>query len=207
VQEAVSPISEVTGSSATLRHARRLTQRIGSDLRFAYSFMLVHVKNLHAYTMYARTEEDKNKWLSAIREALGNINPQRMQPMNNLSTHEVHMNTFEQPTSCEHCHKLLKGLFYQGYRCEKCGCSLHKDCISLLPKCRLQSTTATAVPPRLPLRPLSMQLPVQIDGGAGGDRKEITTFLVNGNFTNCKDHSFNNTAQIQRGHQIYSVCT
>ena len=44
--------------------------------RWAFSFHLVHVGNLHAYTMWARTEEDKNKWVAAIREALSNVQPQ-----------------------------------------------------------------------------------------------------------------------------------
>ena len=43
--------------------------------RWAFSFHLVHVGNLHAYTMWARTEEDKNKWVAAIREALANVPP------------------------------------------------------------------------------------------------------------------------------------
>ena len=46
-----------------------------TSLRWAFSFHLVHVQNLHAYTMWARTEEDKNKWVAAIREALGNVLP------------------------------------------------------------------------------------------------------------------------------------
>ena len=29
---------------------------------------------------------------------------------------EWHMHTFEKPVSCDYCYRLLKGLFYQGYR-------------------------------------------------------------------------------------------
>ena len=34
------------------------------------------------------------------------------------------------PTSCSYCYKLLKGLFFQGYRCETCNRSMHKETIS-----------------------------------------------------------------------------
>ena len=61
------------------------------------------------------------------------------------------MHTFEKPVSCDYCYRLLKGLFYQGYRCEKCGRSLHKECIALSAKCG-------SGPPRLPPRPPSMQV-------------------------------------------------
>jgi hypothetical protein len=32
--------------------------------------MLVHEKNTNVYTMYARTAEDKAKWIEILREAL-----------------------------------------------------------------------------------------------------------------------------------------
>ncbi len=103
-------------TSSTLGHARRLTQgisnRSSSDSRWAFPFLLVHVKNLHAYTMFARTEDDKNKWVAAIREALQSVHP----PQRAQSSHDVAMHTFERPVSCDYCHKLLKGLFFQGYR-------------------------------------------------------------------------------------------
>lgn len=39
--------------------------------------MLVHVQNTHAYTMFARTAEDKTKWIEAFKEALDNIMPRQ----------------------------------------------------------------------------------------------------------------------------------
>ena len=75
--------------------------------------MLVHIGNLHAYTVFAKTEEDKSKWMAAIREALANTSPRVMGPN---SSHEVVMHTFAQPATCDYCHRLLKGLFFQGYK-------------------------------------------------------------------------------------------
>ena len=84
----------------------------------------------------------------------------------NMSTHDANMFTFEKPISCDYCKKLLKGLFYQGYHCNKCQGSMHKECISLLSKC------GSSLPPALPPRPPSMQLPV-------------STNLLDNRFSNC----------------------
>lgn len=85
------------------------------------------------------------------------------------STHDAVMHTFDKPTPCQYCNKLLKGLFYQGmsviffghvfivdsgYSCQKCCRPMHKECIPLLSKCGPNSA-----PPSLPPRPPSMQLP------------------------------------------------
>ena len=67
--------------------------------------MLVHKENLNAYTMLARTEDDKNKWIEAIKVAYDNEVP----PQSLTSTHEPVMVTLDKPTSCQYCHKLLKG--------------------------------------------------------------------------------------------------
>lgn len=114
-----------------------------SSSTWAHGFMLVHVKNVNAYTLLARTSEDRNKWVTAIRGALDNGYPSQRQG----STHEAVMHSFPQPTTCDHCCMLLKGLFYQGYKCHKCSKALHKDCIGLLPKC------GTAIQSSLPLPP------------------------------------------------------
>lgn len=81
------------------------------DHRWSYAFMLVHVQNLNVFTFFARTLEDKDKWITAIRQAMDNAFPnQRL-----ASTHEAVMHTFQNAdTECAHCGRLLKGLFYQG---------------------------------------------------------------------------------------------
>ena len=83
-------------------------RRLSRDARWAYSFMLVHKENLNAYTMLARTEDEKNKWIEAIREAFDNEVP----PQSFTSTHEPVMTTFDKPTTCSYCNKMLKGLFW-----------------------------------------------------------------------------------------------
>merc|ERR1719220_546881 len=78
--------------------------------------------------MLARTEDEKNKWIEAIKEAYDNEIPAQ----GVTSTHQPVMTTYEKPTACHYCHKLLKGLYYQGYQCAVCRKNMHKDCISLL---------------------------------------------------------------------------
>jgi len=111
--------------------------------------MLVHKDNLHAYTLFARTEERKREWIEAFADALDNVMPS----LNNKTVHDMEMNTFEQPCSCAYCNKLLKGLFFQGYLCKSCNRPMHKGCIVYLTKC------CGSQPPVLPPRPPSIQLP------------------------------------------------
>jgi len=56
-----------------------------TKFRWTHAFMLVHVHNTNAYTMFARTAEDKTKWIEAFKEALDNVLPR--QRIN--SPHEV----------------------------------------------------------------------------------------------------------------------
>ena len=45
------------------------------------------------------------------------------------------MGTFEKPQTCDVCFTLLKGLFYQGYRCLKCARVAHQECAPSMPSC------------------------------------------------------------------------
>lgn len=93
--------------------------------------------------MYAQTEDQKKKWIKAIEDALTNIQPEDCR----RTDHHWTMHSFLKGTTCSNCNKFLKGLFYQGYRCVRCDAGVHRDCISVLPKC------GTVHPPELPPRP------------------------------------------------------
>ena len=186
VQDGIG-ISNTGASEISLGGSRR--GRDGST-RWAHSFMLVHAQNINALTLFARTAEDKMKWMEAINEALKNVLPgQGGVHLAPSSSHEVYMGNFESGVCCEYCNKLLRGLFYQGYSCMSCHRVMHRDCISLLPKCTGPSglsqqtinaqsltypdtktcerplTSSSSVrhrkghPPALPPRPASMLLP------------------------------------------------
>ena len=184
VQDGIS-LNNASANEISLGGSRRGRD---SSTRWAHSFMLVHAQNVNALTLFARTAEDKIKWMEAINEALKNVLPgQGGVHSAPLSSHEVYMGNFEKGVCCEYCNKLLRGLFFQGYSCVSCHRIMHRDCISLLPKCSGSSMlmqnntqnvfssdvitserpiTSTASvrhkrgnPPALPPRPTSMHLP------------------------------------------------
>lgn len=123
------------------RHERSTMRR---DLRWSYQWLLIRKTQYTAYTMYARTEELKRKWIKAIQDALDNIEPNGCRN----TDHKFVMHTFDKPTTCNHCSKFLKGLIFQGYRCEKCDISIHKTCIPYSGRCGVRQ------PPELPPRPV-----------------------------------------------------
>lgn len=104
-----------------------------------YYWYLVHVENRTAYTMYAKTEEMKKKWIEAIEKAMDNINPS----VAKYTDHQFAMCTFKVPTYCADCNKLLPGIFFQGYKCGVCGVGVHKMCIGTVRSCG-----APSLPPR-----------------------------------------------------------
>ncbi|XP_063222839.1 serine/threonine-protein kinase D1 [Bacillus rossius redtenbacheri] len=48
--------------------------------------------------------------------------------------HTFVLHSYTRPTVCQHCRKLLKGLFKQGMQCKDCHCNAHKKCIDKIPK-------------------------------------------------------------------------
>uniref|UniRef100_A0A6G1SF83 Protein vav n=1 Tax=Aceria tosichella TaxID=561515 RepID=A0A6G1SF83_9ACAR len=110
-----------------------------------WSFMFNLVKNCDGttYTFYAKTIEMKQKWVSAIQRAMDNTRPAICRRNNNnAGNHEFLMHTFDKASSCDHCGKLLLGLYYQGYRCRVCFTSVHKKCLSSVRSC------GPALPPK-----------------------------------------------------------
>ena len=161
VQEVGSPGSDqhvVHASNSSAVDLRSVIRRPSS--RWTHSFLLVHVNKVNAYTMFVRTAEDKIKWMEALNEAYRNAH--LSEHVN--GDHDLHMTTYDQPTSCSVCFKLLKGLFYQGYKCAKCSRSVHLGCASNLIFCGQAS-----MPPSLPPRPTSIQLPTVQNGDSIDD--------------------------------------
>lgn len=115
--------------------------RTGNRDKWSYYWLLAHRQNKTAITMYAKTEEIKRKWIESIERALENVCPGTMRG----TDHIFQMHTFEKPTSCTECEKLLRGIFFQGYLCSVCGVAVHKDCIETVRSCG-----APSLPPRPP---------------------------------------------------------
>ncbi|XP_049846897.1 protein vav isoform X1 [Schistocerca gregaria] len=114
------------------------------DSRWNYQWFLVKKGEHTAFTMYARTDDAKRKCIKAIEEALDNIEPSVCKS----TDHKFLMHSFDRPSSCNHCSKFLKGMIFQGYRCEKCQIAIHKSCIPFSGRCGVRSQ-----PPDFPPRP------------------------------------------------------
>lgn len=48
--------------------------------------------------------------------------------------HTFVLHTYTRPTVCQHCKKLLKGIFKQGLQCKDCSYNVHKKCMDKVPK-------------------------------------------------------------------------
>ncbi|XP_016911016.1 protein vav [Apis cerana] len=110
-------------------HTGRRT--LGRDSRWSYQWLLVHKQEYTAYTLHARTEEQKQMWMKALQDAMDNVNPAACRNTN----HKFKLTTFNTPRSCQRCGKFLKGRIFQGYRCEACCYAVHKQCIAHSGRC------------------------------------------------------------------------
>lgn len=101
------------------------------EARWTHQWLLVDNQNQTAYTLYAKTIEAKNKWIRAFKQAMEELHPVE----NNNTDHSYVMTSFSKPINCDICKKLLKGIFFQGYKCIRCNLSAHKDCLGVLKGC------------------------------------------------------------------------
>ncbi|XP_067394438.1 guanine nucleotide exchange factor VAV3 isoform X3 [Emydura macquarii macquarii] len=99
--------------------------------KWSYGFYLIHIQGQNGLEFYCKTKDLKKKWLEQFEMALSNIRPDNA----NTSFHEFKMHTFARVTSCKVCQMLLRGTFYQGYLCSKCGAGAHKECLGRLDNC------------------------------------------------------------------------
>uniref|UniRef100_A0A8D2KTT3 Vav guanine nucleotide exchange factor 3 n=1 Tax=Varanus komodoensis TaxID=61221 RepID=A0A8D2KTT3_VARKO len=100
--------------------------------KWSYGFYLIHIQGHNGLELYCKTKDLKKKWLEQFEMALSNIRPHYAES----SPHEFKMHTFSRVTSCRACQMLLRGTFYQGYLCSKCGAGVHKECLGRLDSCR-----------------------------------------------------------------------
>ncbi|KAM7346484.1 vav guanine nucleotide exchange factor isoform 2-T2 [Cochliomyia hominivorax] len=118
-------------------HSRRT---IGRDTRFKYQLLLARKSGKTAFTLYLKSEPERDKWRKALTEAMENLDP----PGCRNTDHKMDIYTFDAPTTCRHCSKFLKGRIHQGYRCRVCEIAVHKGCISSTGRCK---QNVIAIPP------------------------------------------------------------
>nr|AAF28765.1 VAV protein [Drosophila melanogaster] len=126
-------------------HSRRT---IGRDTEFKYQLLLARKSGKTAFTLYLKSEHERDKWRKALTEAMESLEPPGCQS----TDHKMEIYTFDAPTTCRHCSKFLKGRIHQGYRCKVCQISVHKGCISSTGRCK---QNPVSVPPPVCDRQLS----------------------------------------------------
>ncbi|XP_042193444.1 guanine nucleotide exchange factor VAV2 isoform X3 [Callorhinchus milii] len=103
---------------------------------WSYAFYLIHLQGKQGFQFFCKTEEMKRKWMEHFEMALSNIKPEK----GTANSHNFHMSTFDKFTNCKACTMLLRGIFYQGYICSKCGAEAHKECLETTAQCMAYSS-------------------------------------------------------------------
>ncbi|RUS77444.1 hypothetical protein EGW08_014797, partial [Elysia chlorotica] len=109
--------------------------------KWNFPFIMAKENREKAYTFYAKTADQRDKWKEAVALALDNSRP--------AAGSNYSMYTFDKPRECDVCGKLLRGVFYQGYLCADSQKAVHKECIG---KQFRTNTTPPVRPPRTDIR-------------------------------------------------------
>uniref|UniRef100_A0A8C9VDH8 Osteoclast-stimulating factor 1 n=1 Tax=Scleropages formosus TaxID=113540 RepID=A0A8C9VDH8_SCLFO len=110
--------------------------------KWSHVFYLIDSYGQHSFDLYFKTKELKKKWLEQFQMAQSNMFPEN----NTANSHDFQMHCFEETTSCRACQMLLRGIFFQGYRCTRCKASAHKECLGRVPACGRNSGTSSLFP-------------------------------------------------------------
>ncbi|XP_050926470.1 proto-oncogene vav isoform X3 [Lates calcarifer] len=106
--------------------------------KWSYLFLLLDCYGRCGYDLFFKTRELKKKWLEQFEMALSNMCPEN----STANNHDFQMHCFEDTTSCKACSMLLRGIFFQGYRCTRCKMAAHKECLGRVPACGRNSDHA-----------------------------------------------------------------
>ncbi|XP_040180004.1 guanine nucleotide exchange factor VAV2 isoform X10 [Rana temporaria] len=101
--------------------------------KWSYGFFLVHLQGKQGFQFFCKTDDMKRKWMEQFEMAMSNIKPEKA----NSNHHNFQMFSFEKTTSCKACKMFLRGTFYQGYYCSKCGVGVHKECLETIHPCKM----------------------------------------------------------------------
>uniref|UniRef100_A0A672ITN1 Vav 2 guanine nucleotide exchange factor n=1 Tax=Salarias fasciatus TaxID=181472 RepID=A0A672ITN1_SALFA len=104
--------------------------------KWSYGFYLIHLQGKQGFQFFCKTEETKRKWMEQFEMAMSNIKPERA----TANQHNFQMHTFDKNTNCRACKMLLRGIFYQGYYCSRCGTGAHKECLEVITICKISSS-------------------------------------------------------------------
>uniref|UniRef100_A0AAR2J8H1 Vav guanine nucleotide exchange factor 1 n=1 Tax=Pygocentrus nattereri TaxID=42514 RepID=A0AAR2J8H1_PYGNA len=99
--------------------------------KWTHTFLLMDSYGQGGYDLFFKTRELKKKWLEQFEMALSNLCPDN----STANGHDFQMYCFDDTTSCKACQMLLRGIFFQGYRCSRCKMAAHKECLGRVPAC------------------------------------------------------------------------
>uniref|UniRef100_A0AAY4BFB7 Vav guanine nucleotide exchange factor 1 n=1 Tax=Denticeps clupeoides TaxID=299321 RepID=A0AAY4BFB7_9TELE len=126
-----------------LYHVRDESGGERDSKKWTHCFMLLNFNSQSGFDLYFKTREQKKKWLDQFEMALSNMSPEN----STANGHDFQMHSFENTTSCKACQMLLRGTFFQGYRCNRCKMPAHKECLGRVPICGRNSGECVSVPP------------------------------------------------------------
>uniref|UniRef100_A0A8C8FW77 Vav 2 guanine nucleotide exchange factor n=1 Tax=Oncorhynchus tshawytscha TaxID=74940 RepID=A0A8C8FW77_ONCTS len=110
--------------------------------KWSYGFYLIHLQGKQGFQFFCKTEDTKRKWMEQFEMAMSNIKPEKA----TANQHNFQMHTFEKNTNCRACKMLLRGIFYQGYYCSRCGTGAHKECLECITICKISRFTLHSTP-------------------------------------------------------------
>uniref|UniRef100_A0A3Q1G1P1 Osteoclast-stimulating factor 1 n=1 Tax=Acanthochromis polyacanthus TaxID=80966 RepID=A0A3Q1G1P1_9TELE len=109
--------------------------------KWSYLFLLLDCYGSSGYDLFFKTREMKKKWLEQFEMAISNMCPEN----STANNHDFQMHCFEETTSCKACSMLLRGIFFQGYRCTRCKMAAHKECLGRVNACGRNSGLYTCM--------------------------------------------------------------
>uniref|UniRef100_A0A1I7TZP5 Protein vav n=1 Tax=Caenorhabditis tropicalis TaxID=1561998 RepID=A0A1I7TZP5_9PELO len=163
-------------------------------------------------TFYLKNPASRTNWLNALVLSKSNVSPTEYLRDTN---HKVAFTSFrvdiKKPYVCSVCQKLMKGLRYQGYKCECCDQIMHKDCLRLkkcdsirksthssfnLNRPRFNVIAGDVVVANSSFTPSDLSF-LQF---AKGDRIEVISMQSHNRFTGCLVNNRNRTGLVHLDH-------
>ncbi|KAM9324248.1 LOW QUALITY PROTEIN: guanine nucleotide exchange factor VAV2 [Gastrophryne carolinensis] len=102
---------------------------------WSYGFFLTHLQGKQGFQFFCKTDDMKRKWMEQFEMAMSNVRPEKA----SANHHSFQMFTFDKTTSCRACRMFLRGTFYQGYYCPRCGVGVHKECLETIHPCKMET--------------------------------------------------------------------
>ncbi|XP_075460559.1 proto-oncogene vav isoform X2 [Ascaphus truei] len=116
--------------------------------KWSHMFLLIDTRGSQGHELFFKTRELKKKWMEQFEMALSNIFPENAA----ANGHDFQMFSFEKTATCTACQMLLRGLFFQGYRCSHCRAPAHKECLGRVSYCGKQDSGTSTLKKNKPCR-------------------------------------------------------